>query len=67
MANTMEEMRKAVYTKEALLDIMGSYLRQISRDNGENPTVVLSDIKASIQYVLSVNEYNGKYKDELNK
>ena len=34
---TMQEMRKAVYTKETLLDIMGSYLRQISRDNGENP------------------------------
>lgn len=65
MPNTMEEMRKAVYTKETLLDIMGSYLRQISRDNGEHPTAVLSDLKASMQYVLKVNGYDGKYKDEI--
>lgn len=64
---TMQEMRKAVYTKETLLDIMGSYLRQISRDNGEHPTAVLSDLKASMKYVLEVNEYDGKYKDELSK
>lgn len=63
----MKEMRRAVYTKEVLLDIIGSYLRQISRDDGKNPTVVLNDLKASMKYVLAVNEYNGKYKDELNK
>jgi predicted ATP-dependent serine protease len=59
------EMTKAVYTKNTLLDIMGSYLRQISRDDGKHPTVVLNDIKNSIQYVLKVNEYDGKYKDEI--
>ena len=64
---TINNMRKAVYTKETLLDVMGSYLRQIHRDNGKYPTVVLSDIEASIKYVLSVNEYNGRYADELNK
>lgn len=65
--NEMQKMRKAAYTKETLLDIMGSYLRQISRDNGENPTAVLRDLEASMKYVLEVNEYDGKYKDELSK
>ena len=62
-----KEMIKAVYTKEVLLDIMGSYLRQISKDSKKHPTVVLNDIKNSIQYVLTVNEYDGRYKDEINK
>ena len=42
-------MKKEEYTKEVLLDIMGSYLRQISRSGGEYPTVVLSDIQTSIK------------------
>ena len=62
-----KEMIKATYTKEVLLNIMGSYLKQISRDNGKHPAVVLNDIKNSIQYVLTVNEYDGRYKDEINK
>lgn len=67
MTNNDKEMIKAVYTKEVLLDIMGGYLRQISRNGKEYPSVVLDDIKNSIQYVLKVNEYDGRYKDELNK
>lgn len=58
-------MKKEEYTKEALLDIMGSYLRQISRSGGEYPTVVLSDIQTSIKYILRKNDYNGKFKDEI--
>lgn len=61
----MEDMRKSVYTKEVLLDVIGSYLRQISRSGKEYPTVVLNDLRTSMKYVLKVNGYNGKYKDEL--
>ena len=63
----MERMKKEDYTKEALLDVIGSYLRQISRDGGMYPTAVLSDLEVSMKYILRVNEYNGKYKDELNR
>lgn len=58
-------MKKEDYTKEVLLDVIGSYLRQISRDNGEYPTVVLSDLQSSMKSVLRVNEYNGRYKNEI--
>lgn len=63
----MNEMRKNVYKKEILLDVIGSYLKQIDRNGREHPTVVLNDLMASMKYVLKVNEYNGKYKDYLNK
>lgn len=58
-------MRKAVYTKEVLLDVIGSYLRQIKRSGKEYPTVVLSDLEASMKYVLQVNEYDGRYKEDI--
>jgi hypothetical protein len=63
----MKEMRKNVYTKEVLLDVIGSYLKQIERSGKENPTVVLNDLETSMKYVLKVNEYDGRYKDCLNK
>lgn len=59
-------MEKEDYTKEVLLDVIGSYLRQISRSGKEYPTVVLSDLQASMKFILKVNGYDGKYKDELN-
>lgn len=62
---TMEEMRKNTYTKETLLDIIGSYLKQIDNNGGKYPSVVLNDLKASMRYILKVNEYDGKYKDCL--
>ena len=58
-------MKKDHYTKDVLLDVLGSYLRQIHRDNGQYPTAVLSDIESSIKAVLKTNEYNGKYKGDL--
>lgn len=64
---TEKEMIKAVYTKDVLLDIIGGYLKQIERSGKEYPTVVLSDLKASMEYVLKVNEYDGKHKDYLSK
>lgn len=63
--DAMNEMRKAVYTKETLLDVIGSYLRQIKRNGKEYPTVVLSDLEASMKYVLQVNQYDGRYKDDI--
>lgn len=60
-------MKKEEYTKEVLLDVMGSYLRQISRSGKEYPTVVLDDLQASIEFVLKSNDYDGKYKYELSK
>ena len=62
----MEEMRKNVYTKETLLDVIGSYLKQIERSGERHPTVVLNDLETSMKYVLKVNGYDGKYKDCLN-
>lgn len=58
-------MKKEDYTKDVLLDVLGSYLRQISRSGEEYPTVVLSDIQGSIKAVLKANEYNGMYKNEI--
>ena len=58
-------MKKDDYTKDVLLDVLGSYLRQISRSGEQYPTVVLSEIKDSIKAVLKVNEYNGMYKNEI--
>lgn len=60
-------MKKEEYTKEVLLDVMGSYLRQISRSGEEYPTVVLDDLQASVKFVLKSNDYGGKYKYELSK
>lgn len=51
-------MKKKSYTREELLKVMSGYLRMIERNGKEYPTVVLDDIRASIEYVLEVNEYN---------
>ena len=58
-------MKKEDYTKDVLLDIIGSYLRQIERGGKEYPTVVLSDLEMSMKFVLRKNEYNGMYKDSM--
>lgn len=50
---------------DALLDIMVSYLRQISRHGEEFTTVVLGYIKASIESVLKRSGYSGRYVTEL--
>ena len=54
-------------SNKELLDIIGSYLRMIRRDNGKYPTAVLSDLEASMKSVLKSNGYDGRYKDELDK
>lgn len=58
-------MKKEHYTKDILLDVMGSYLRQIERGGTDYPAVVLDDIKKSINFVLKTNDYNGKYKNSM--
>jgi hypothetical protein len=60
-------MKKEDYNKNVLLDVLGSYLRQINRSNGEYNAVVLSDIKASIKHVLRINDYTGRYVEDLSK
>lgn len=57
-------MKAEDYNKDVLLDVLGSYRRQILRDNNEYPTVVLSDILGSIDAVLSTNKYNGIYAED---
>ena len=54
-------MKKEQYTVPVLLDVIASYQRMIERSGKEYPTVVLSDIDASIKAVLRVCEYNGRY------
>lgn len=47
-----------VYTRETLLDVLESYARMIKRENSngnEYAVVVLDDIRASIEFVLSRN------------
>lgn len=63
----LNQQKAEEITKDVLLDIMGSYLRQISRDKGEYPVAVLSDLRASMKSVLKKCNYDGKYKDELSK
>jgi hypothetical protein len=50
---------------DALLDIMGAYLRQISRNGEQYPEIVLDDIRCSIKSVLKRNGYTGRYVSEL--
>ena len=57
-AITKEELKmdtKRNYTREELLDVMASYLRQIENDNGKHPAAVINDIEASISFVLKMN------------
>lgn len=55
------------YTKEELLDILGSIRRQIIRNGKEYPTAVLYDIFSVTNYVLNYYNYNGKYADDKGK
>ena len=58
-------MKKEHYTKDILLDVMGAYLGQIKRSGTDYPTVVLNDIIKSINFILKTNDYNGKYKNNM--
>lgn len=50
------------YTREELLEVLASYDRMIDRNAKKYPTVCLSDIQASIQFVLGVSQYENQYK-----
>lgn len=50
------------YTREDLLEVLASYDRMIDRNAKEYPTACLSDIQASIQFVLEANQYENQYK-----
>ena len=52
---------------QVLLDILGSYRRQIIRMGKEYPTVVLDDIFKSVNHVLDNYDYEGKYVDDAGK
>lgn len=52
---------------QTLLDILGSYRRQIIRSGKEYPTVVISDIFDSINHVLNNYDYVGKYSSDKGK
>lgn len=56
-------MQKEHYTKEVLLDVIGSYLGLIKRNGVEFPGVTLSDLEASMTAVLRANDYAGRYKE----
>lgn len=58
-------MKKEQYTRDDLLDILGSYLAVIKRDDGQYESVVLDDLQKSITYVLKTNDYNGRYVNYL--
>ncbi len=45
-------MKNQEYSAETLLKVLASYLIQINRSGRDFPTVVLSDIGASIQSIL---------------
>ena len=46
------KISKEHYTIDVLLDVMESYKRQIDRSGKEFPSVALSDIAGSINFVL---------------
>lgn len=53
-------MKYKVYTREQLLEVMAGYARMIDRNGGQYPSVVLDDIRKSINAVLATNEYKIK-------
>lgn len=53
--------------QKELLDILGAYRRQIIRSGKDFPTVVISDIFDSINYVLNSYNYEGKYAEDNGK
>lgn len=56
---------KKPYTREQLLEVLAGYDRMIDRNAKEYPTVCLSDIQASIQFVLEANQYENQYKSYI--
>ena len=52
---------------QTLLDILGSYRRQIIKNGKEHPTVVIDDIFSSINHVLNNYDYEGKYASDKDK
>jgi hypothetical protein len=48
-------MREPEQSRETLLDILESYLRQIHRHGNQYPNCTLSDLEASFKYVLKRN------------
>ena len=52
---------------QTLLNILGAYRRQIIRSGKEYPTVVISDIFDSINYVLNSYNYEGRYVEDNGK
>ena len=57
----MEKKNENVYSREILLDILYAYKRQIER-NKDYPTVLISDLEMSINYVLNKNNYRKEVK-----
>ena len=53
--------------QNVLLDILGSYRRQIIRNGKDFPTLVIRDIFSSINYVLNSYNYDGKYAEDNGK
>jgi hypothetical protein len=55
-------MRESEQSREVLLGIIESYLKQIRRNGKQYPSATLSDLEASIKSVLKRNgrEYNDK-------
>ena len=52
---------------ETLLNILGAYRRQIIKNGKEHPTVVISNIFDSMNHILNVYDYNGKYAEDKGK
>ena len=52
---------------ETLLDILGAYRRQIIRNGKEHPTIIIDNIFNSINHVLNMYDYNGKYAEDKEK
>ena len=52
---------------QTLLDILGSYRRQIIRSGKAHPTVVIDDLFTSINHVLKNYDYEGRYVEDAGK
>lgn len=49
----MKSNKQIKYTRKTLIKVLESYKRIIERDGKEYPTVIISDLSASITYVLN--------------
>ena len=54
--------RATVYNRETLIGVIKSYQRMIERSGKDFPTVVLSDLTASMGYVLKKCEEEDAHK-----